>query len=743
MFMSKEEKMRCKQRKRIDAIKIDETIFFPEEKKEKSDKGPHTENETRIEKEGYPEIEEKPTEDNTKRKDIFSWLKVGNNSLSNIKRMLRAKIIELLGDREIHELLQEKYKQYETDKMNSKKEINQNPNKRNDNSKCNLNNYKIYVQSEDINNYREKEIKEKRDILQKTQKIINDKSSRMSKYASSWDEEKEKEYKERKGQSKKFLFDIVKSVKYIDCGFSNGIQKILNNDQVKDYRLQLLLKHMDGIVLTSSELKYLALTSETLNRFLDRKDYQQCTNILENEFIDDIEMCIAQEILDNYYDLKRMLMGERNKYLKGKVKDQKDIQYYKDIQLNRLYNGNSSTRVLNMKRQKLLKHSKDIQLMSSDHHAYFRNKRPETASLNRHNLDVDSYTYQRNTLYDSRMTKKQFIHKIHPSSKIIIDKTKHTVSDESGNQYRLPIETSKKEDKFRIKQTESHKLITKFDFVQSNSTGPFSRRGMFHKPTNLRIKACITIQRFARGYIARKNYRFGSDFRYKLMEIRRMRIKRHQGENFSSTSPVPHHRSKESTIHGSSLAEKKRKKVFFLENPEKDMNSVMKDKETRIAGLKVIQFARRNQWASLKSLNFVVLKSHVKITDEKGNTALFYAAINQNIEMCKYLLEKGSDPNIGCEDGNTPFHCAFLYGSNGMIRLFEKYNGDTKSRNNQGKFPQQMENEFSMKASTQRKMTERTINTTGDSTTNRIPKSETKIRLMNTKTSENIFDSYR
>ena len=178
----------------------------------------------------------------------------------------------------------------------------------------------------------------------------------------------------------------------------------------------------------------------------------------------------------------------------------------------------------------------------------------------------------------------------------------------------------------------------------------------------------MTIQRFARGYIARKNFRFGSEFRYKLLEMKRVRLERMKGG--LGAAPASGSRqglgSKESQLPSSAVFEKKKKKkegATEKNDPQTELDFFRREKEFKKGCLQVIGLARKNQWVAIRSLDFVVLKTHLRETDTKGNTALYYAALNQNLQMCKFLLEKGANPNFVCENGNTPFHCAFLNGS--------------------------------------------------------------------------------
>lgn len=196
-------------------------------------------------------------------------------------------------------------------------------------------------------------------------------------------------------------------------------------------------------------------------------------------------MCIAQEILENYFELKQTLMKARKEYLKKKVKKEKEEQYLLNMQAPKFRVNNSET-ILARKHQALIKSSKDIQQMASDHYGYFKakrqekvtEKRPNTArAFSSHTSNPDDYTTVNSTLY-GKMTKKQYMHTLHPCSKLILDKRKYE-EYEGDVKYKYPMEVDKAETKFRLKQTHSLGLVRKKNFVMSNSTGPLERRVRF------------------------------------------------------------------------------------------------------------------------------------------------------------------------------------------------------------------------------------------------------------------------
>lgn len=106
---------------------------------------------------------------------------------------------------------------------------------------------------------------------------------------------------------------------------------------------------------------------------------------------------------------------------------------------------------------------------------------------------------------------------------------------------------------------------------------------------------------------------------------------------------------------------------------KKEAEDFARQQLKKIRSMAIIKLAKNNQWASMKMLDFVVLKHYLKETDKFGNTALYYAAMNQNYDMCKFLLIKGSNPNVQCEMKNTPFHCAYINGRTQVVSLHEAH----------------------------------------------------------------------
>ena len=51
-------------------------------------------------------------------------------------------------------------------------------------------------------------------------------------------------------------------------------------------------------------------------------------------------------------------------------------------------------------------------------------------------------------------------------------------------------------------------------------------------------------------------------------------------------------------------------------------------------------------------------KGEVKVLDSLGNTQLHLAVLSNDVELVRYLLERGDEPNVQNESGETPLHLA-------------------------------------------------------------------------------------
>lgn len=74
---------------------------------------------------------------------------------------------------------------------------------------------------------------------------------------------------------------------------------------------------------------------------------------------------------------------------------------------------------------------------------------------------------------------------------------------------------------------------------------------------------------------------------------------------------------------------------------------------------KLLNAAKKNERDIDILASYKFNENDANITDESGNTPLFYAARWGNKELCEYLLGLKARCNQRCQDGNTPLHMAF------------------------------------------------------------------------------------
>lgn len=63
-------------------------------------------------------------------------------------------------------------------------------------------------------------------------------------------------------------------------------------------------------------------------------------------------------------------------------------------------------------------------------------------------------------------------------------------------------------------------------------------------------------------------------------------------------------------------------------------------------------------------LELLATGTNVNATDNRGGTALMYAAMNKHIDVVRILLERGADPNLTTNKGSNAVDFALLGKSN-------------------------------------------------------------------------------
>lgn len=88
----------------------------------------------------------------------------------------------------------------------------------------------------------------------------------------------------------------TRSSAFLDNGIGPIIQKTLNTGNSEKKRTLILERYMQGEWLTAEELRYLMLTSVSLEQFINKKYLQNIANLLDPKFIKNVKKLISLNI---------------------------------------------------------------------------------------------------------------------------------------------------------------------------------------------------------------------------------------------------------------------------------------------------------------------------------------------------------------------------------------------------------------------------------------------------------------
>jgi ankyrin repeat protein len=87
-------------------------------------------------------------------------------------------------------------------------------------------------------------------------------------------------------------------------------------------------------------------------------------------------------------------------------------------------------------------------------------------------------------------------------------------------------------------------------------------------------------------------------------------------------------------------------------------------------GLSPVYFSKNKKILDFMIKNKAKIEStNVNKSDNYGNTPIFYAVKNNNINLVRMLINKGACINVVNKDGNTPVHIAAIYGRYFPVKL--------------------------------------------------------------------------
>ncbi len=133
-----------------------------------------------------------------------------------------------------------------------------------------------------------------------------------------WSPAKEKHFQSKKSRALSLFKDITSCASCNDVGLSAIIQSIVYKNRAGELRENIIQSYFDGQLLSEKEVQFLALTSQELNKFIDKERYQKYVDLLSPEFINQLEINITEQILDDYYKAREVVSNKRERYLEHK-----------------------------------------------------------------------------------------------------------------------------------------------------------------------------------------------------------------------------------------------------------------------------------------------------------------------------------------------------------------------------------------------------------------------------------------
>ena len=274
------------------------------------------------------------------------------------------------------------------------------------------------------------------------------------------------------------------------------------------------MKHSDGHILTEKELKFLSLTSQELNRFIDKDLYQKYVDLLTPEFIGQLEINISEQIIEDYLKAREIIVKEREKYLVKKNKECREHLMRSREEQKRRQNS-QKVLALNQRHQEITKKAileKFFGTMGGNklndeddpQEEIQRNKKKKSmmsmAISSIKDSDTKKNAKMKSSIYGD-ISESAYYKMKHPSSKLLL--LSRSFGDESLGKAMI---TDQK--RHRIKSTEPYEEGYTFKMFQNYSSGPHQSNVLeIKKNQQARVRAARIIQKNWRGFKARSTFK--------------------------------------------------------------------------------------------------------------------------------------------------------------------------------------------------------------------------------------------
>ncbi|CAD8107468.1 unnamed protein product [Paramecium sonneborni] len=534
-----------------------------------------------------------------------------------------------------------------------------------------------------------------------------------------WSNEKESEYKLKRNSAKHRLGMLVNSNSFNTIGMGEYIITHDKEKQDQQRREELLFKYDNQQAMTEDELLYLVNTSNLLNKCSNKKLLQKVINQLDSEVISDIELTIAENILNQYYKVSKEMNQSRHLYLKVNQKS-KDIER-SEINIQQINKGD--IKKLKFKFLKMLREMKEDRkdTFKENTEKYrifqqeFKKGNPianplvwkfkdimmsilERKKRERREKKLATTNESNKPIFPSKtesLTLKVVMRKTHPSSKVIIKSQPNLLGNTKN--------PTKVQD-YLLKLKKKDYEMNKQNFSQFYSGGPIRQRPYAHQSLTIEesdttlpyankwitpeieIAAANKIKKALKAYVSKKRFE---------KAIAQKKFITPQPAKFYRLVQKLNEKRKQVDIEECykslkiALQQQQYKKKI-IQKPKIDYSKVPIPKtmiQLKLKQRKLFLALKVNNTQWVDHSGFIFDTNDVNCYDIEMYCPLYYAAKQQSILFCNFLLINGADVNMPCKNGETPTFAAFASGNIVIINQFVSNGADIDKLNNEGKTP--------------------------------------------------------
>ncbi|CAD8156654.1 unnamed protein product [Paramecium pentaurelia] len=513
----------------------------------------------------------------------------------------------------------------------------------------------------------------------------------------------------------------INSSNFNQVAFMQIFDQVKIDDPVYLQREVKMQKYMNGDWLTPQEMKFLANTSELLNKCVDQKQVKKVVMHIKEKQIYDLENYLAQQIIQNHQSLNCQIQQARSYWLKEQITKKKAQIKQHDKQLQESMKHNKILKEHDKKVKKLQRICKKLEQNISIKDQVYRNffalifvrkiiqkvEYLRFIKMEKSNIFVKETLAEQEKLrvhkerlktlslpYNHEEDKRR---KYHPSSKVGFVPTHGMTADDwdslEGQKLAERIKIQKqKENEYRLGVLSIDKN-TKENFKKFYSSGPnkalrqdpiFDLQNPNEPPklTDKELNSIIMIQRAIRKRIAYKklkNYKelfFQKKLRIYQEKLSRLNSEKEFQSNIKEITiqliNKPQIRIKTSINRAQSeisLTKSMRTKLKTEETAEPSSigfgrqgrlvttQNLSKVKVLLVKHERLLRYTKLNQPNHIIKSGFYYTQDDIDVMDQDGNTALYYASMHGNNILIDFMLKHGANPNVLCSDG-TPMHMA-------------------------------------------------------------------------------------